>query len=53
MHGSGSVQGSRVAPWKCTSRVTSVQNPDVMDVLDVLVTSSQKWLNSGPPDPCI
>ena len=30
-HGQG--RRGRAFPWKCTSRVTSVQNPDVLDVL--------------------
>ena len=32
------------------SRVTSGQNPDVMDVMDVMVTSSRKWVTSSPPE---
>ena len=32
------------------SKVTSGQNPDVMDVMDVMVTSSRKWVTSSPPE---
>ena len=40
----------RRAPGSDPSRVTSGQNPDVMDVMDVMVTSSRKWVTSSPPE---
>ena len=38
-------RGGPAACWKFTSRFTSMQNLDVMDMIHIRFTSMQKWLD--------